>query len=150
MSSMPSLRTLVDALTQDAYEAAHYFIEPADAAAVVMRVAEQSTGLAALYATLNASSCGFITACNPMGKVCSDDYNSSAMAALTADVQALGLVMLPGTGRDADPGSDWSGEQSLAVFGISRQAACELGSRYGQNAILWAGADATPELVMLR
>ena len=144
------LPTLVDPQAQVAYEAAHYCIGPADAAAVVMRVAEKSAGLAALYAALNASTCGFITACNPFGKVCSDEHNASAMAALTVDVQALGLVMLPGIGRDADPGSDWPGEQSLAVFGVSREAACELGSRYGQNAILWAGADATPQLVMLR
>ena len=147
---MLSVSTIVDPKVRAAYEAAHYCIEPADAAAVVMRVAEKSAGLAALYVALNASSCGFLTACNPLGKVCSDDYNSSAMAALTADVEALGLVMLPGTGRDADPGSDWPGEHSLSVFGISREAACELGSKYGQNAILWAGADATPELVMLR
>lgn len=33
---------------------------------------------------------------------------------------------------------------------ISLEAAKELGARYEQNAIVWAGADAMPQLILLR
>jgi hypothetical protein len=36
------------------------------------------------------------------------------------------------------------------VLGMALDAAQEVGRRYGQNAIVWAGADAVPELVLLR
>ena len=57
------------------------------------------------------------------------------MALLRADVQALGLVALPGAGRDSDPASEWPGEASIAAFGIDSGKAAELGRRYRQNAL---------------
>jgi hypothetical protein len=35
-------------------------------------------------------------------------------------------------------------------LGISRQQAMDLGDRLEQNAIVWCGPDAVPELVLLR
>lgn len=142
MTTVPAARVAL-------YESARYCIEQPGRPVIDLRVGVASPELAALYREHGAAAMGFITACNPGGQV-SDAENDAAMARLRADVQALGLVALPGTGRDGDPASPWPGESSLAVFGISRQEACELGRRYRQDAIVWAGADAVPELVMLR
>jgi hypothetical protein len=46
--------------------------------------------------------------------------------------------------------TDGLAEASVGVFGISMENACELGIRYRQNAIIWVGEDATPQLVLLR
>lgn len=141
--------TTVSAEAIALYESALYCIEQPSRPVIELRIGVTSPELAALYREHSAAAMGFITACNPGGPV-SDAENEAAMARLHADVQALGLIALPGTGRDSNPASDWPGEPSLAVFGISRSQACELGQRYGQDAIVWAGADAVPELVMLR
>jgi hypothetical protein len=132
------------------YRAAHYCIEPAGASAVILRIGERSAGLAVLYSELGVESCAFLTASNPLGVVLRDADNAVAMTALCVDVHALGLALLPGVSRDGDPASSWPGEESVAVLGISRDAASELGHRYQQNAIVWAGSDAVPELILLR
>lgn len=132
------------------YRAAHYCIEPAGASAVILRIGERSAGLAALYGELGVDSCAFLTASNPLGVALRDADNAVAMTALCVDVHALGLALLPGVSRDGDPASSWPGEESVAVLGISRDAARELGHRYQQNAIVWAGSDAVPELILLR
>jgi hypothetical protein len=132
------------------HRAARYCIEPAGGSAVILRVGERSAGLAALYGELGVDSCAFLTASNPLGVPLRDADNAVAMAALCVDVHAMGLALLPGVSRDGDPASGWPGEESVAVLGISRDAACRLGNRYQQNAIVWAGSDAVPELVLLR
>lgn len=141
--------TTVPAHVVALYEAAHYCIEQPGRLVIVLRIGMASPELSTFYREHAATSMTFITACNPGGKV-SDSDNQAAMARLHADVQALGLVALPGTGRDGNPASDWPGEPSLAVFGISHEQAQELGQRYRQDAIVWAGTDAVPGLVMLR
>ncbi len=117
---------------------------------MILRIGERSVGLAALYSELGVDSCAFLTASNPLGVALRDADNAVAMTALCVDVHALGLALLPGVTRDGDPASGWPGEESIAVFGIGRDAACGLGNRYQQNAIVWAGSDAVPELVLLR
>lgn len=139
----------MDAPTIATYRSALYSIEQPDRPTAVLRVGQHSPELAALYREHGAASMGFITACNPLGEVVSDAANADAMAALLAEVTALGLVVLPGVGRDGDPASSWPGEPSLAVLGIGRQQAAELGRRHRQNAIIWAGADAVPALDLL-
>lgn len=58
-----------------------------------------------------------------------------------------GLAVLSGEGKD--PESGWA-EQSLLAIGLSREQAVALGNRYRQLAIVFAGQDALPELVLLR
>jgi hypothetical protein len=57
-------------------------------------------------------------------------------------------VAIPGIG--VHPTGEWRGEPSYLVPGLSRAAAEELGSRFEQNALIWSGADAVPELLLLR
>ena len=53
-------------------------------------------------------------------------------------------------GRGTDPSGAWPGEASVLVLGMSEAEARELGTRFGQNALLQAGADGVPRLVLLR
>ena len=42
-----------------------------------------------------------------------------------------------------------SGVEVLSL-GISLELGSQIGTKYGQNAIVWAGSDAIPKLVLLR
>ncbi|MGF6599669.1 hypothetical protein P3T23_004397 [Paraburkholderia sp. GAS448] len=63
------------------------------------------------------------------------------------ELTQLGLRFIDGIGQR--PASEWA-EPNFLVPGISLEAAKELGERYEQNAIVWCGADAVPDLVLLR
>jgi hypothetical protein len=43
-----------------------------------------------------------------------------------------------------------SGEASYLIFGLTLEAAKALRTRLEQNAIVWTGADAVPQLILLR
>ena len=89
-----------------------------------------------------------ITAWNPRGVVRSETENSLAQAALIAALDAEGFAHEPGQG--VDPAGAWASEDSRLILGVRCEAAVALGGHFGQNAIVWAGADATPTLLMLR
>jgi hypothetical protein len=74
--------------------------------------------------------------------------NNARQAAFKADLNALEWVSVPRI--EQHPSNKWKGEPSLLVLGISRQQAMDLGDRLEQNAIVWCGPDAVPELVLLR
>jgi hypothetical protein len=57
-------------------------------------------------------------------------------------------VVLDGIGQHPDNG--WPGEDSLLALGVSLADALLLGRRFGQDAVVWAGADAVPRLMLLR
>jgi hypothetical protein len=48
-----------------------------------------------------------------------------------------------------DTNSDWR-EASVLALDVSLELGSQYGTIYGQNAIVWAGADAVPKLVLLR
>jgi hypothetical protein len=59
----------------------------------------------------------------------------------------LGVRFIDGIGQH--PSTAW-GEPSFLVLGVSLETARELGVRHEQNAIIWVGSDAVPQLVLLR
>ena len=54
------------------------------------------------------------------------------------------------TALGVDPTGEWPGEESVFVPGLDLERAKSLGVEFGQNAIVWAGPDAVPQLVLLR
>lgn len=58
------------------------------------------------------------------------------------------LTVLPAVGRD--PSGKWAGEDNFLILGIEPEIASTLGIQFEQNGYLWCGADAIPELVLLR
>jgi hypothetical protein len=67
---------------------------------------------------------------------------------LLQQILAAGLVAIPGIGQH--PTGSWPGEPSYLVPGLARAAALELGRQFAQNALIWAGDDAVPELILLK
>lgn len=50
----------------------------------------------------------------------------------------------------AKKGSDWPTERSYFALGLALEPAKEIGIQFGQDAIVWVGADAVPQLILLR
>ncbi len=116
--------------------------------AFVLTVGVLSPPLAALCRSAGVSCAAHVTAFNPGSETQSADVNEAAHKRLGAELAAAGYRVVEGAGEA--PEGRWPAEPSYLVLGMDLEAARELGRRYGQNAIVWAGADAVPELLLLR
>lgn len=108
----------------------------------------RNPSLVVLHEAAHAESSAFSTACNPFSDACDDATNAQRQDALAQELTQLSLRFFDGIGQH--PSNAWPGEPSFLVLGISLESARGLGERYEQNAIVWAGADAVPQLVLLR
>ncbi len=113
-----------------------------------LRVDEASPELLGLYRQRRISSSAFITACNPYSSCVDDAENQARQAELAQELSSRGLTFIDGVGQH--PSNNWPGEISILALGLDLEAAKALGNRYEQNAILWAGADGLPLLILLR
>jgi hypothetical protein len=114
---------------------------------IVLRCGEYSAALDAMHRRIGVVSSAFVTAWNPYSRLHDRDRNTLAQAALARELELRGLRYLPGVGQHPD--HTWPGEESFLVLGIDRDAACELAAGYQQNAFVWCGPGAVPELVLL-
>ena len=115
---------------------------------IVLTIGQRSDGLAALFAA-NGVDCGaFLTAYNPQGTAQTDAANDWAHAELAAKLQALGLQAVEGSG--SEEGTDWPSEKSYFALGLALESAKKIGTHFDQDAIVWVGADAIPQLILLR
>jgi hypothetical protein len=130
-----------------AYQTTHYRVgdEPE---AFTLRIDIKSDSLQRLYET-TGQSCGlFVTAFNPFGRSQSAEANEAADSKLRDCVRALGPHVINGAG--ADPTGAWPEEKSFFALGIDEGTARQIGSRFGQDAVVWVGPDAIPRLLLLR
>lgn len=134
--------TLIQAYRRTRYSA------DLDGEAIVLMVDSPSPVMAAAIAAAGAPGAAFITAENPYSTSSAAQDNAASQALLKSELAALGATLFEGVGQGDDP--NWPGEASYLAVGISRDQACLLGRKYQQNAIVWIGADGTPELVLLR
>jgi hypothetical protein len=132
--------------TRQAYRETDYRIEVEPP--VVLHIEEPSPALVGLYKAHRAETCVFITACNPNGEMLPDSDNLKLQDELARELQVRSLKYLLGVGRH--PVGDWPGEASFLVFGLSLEASKTLGRKFQQNAIVWCGPDAIPQLLVLR
>lgn len=114
----------------------------------VLRVGQVSTELLAAQRRHAVACSAFVTACNPHGCELPATRNAARQARLRGQLVACGLTFLPGLGQHPDNG--WPGEDSFLVFGMALADAQALAASWEQNALLWASADAIPELIVLR
>ncbi len=128
-----------------AYRQTTYRVTTA-AGAIDLRVDTHNPALAALFVRHGIDAAAFLTAWNPRSALCSARYNAAANRRLQAAVAALGCDSLPGTGFIS--GGSWPGEESLLVLGIQRCQALALGRKFQQHAVVWAGPDAVPRLLL--
>lgn len=113
-----------------------------------LRLNQASAELQALYRQSDVQCAAFLTAWNPYSKSRSATDNEGAQRCLLKDIGELKLRAIPGIGLD--PSGEWEGEPSCLVLGMSHAVARDIGNRFKQNAIVWAGSDAIPELILLR
>jgi len=114
----------------------------------VLRVGVVSVPLAGHYKRLKTNCGVFVTAFNPFSIDAGESANAARQVELQKELQLRSLTFFAGIGKH--PSGDWPAEPSYFVMGLSREAAKTLGKKYDQNAVVWCGPDAIPELVLLR
>jgi hypothetical protein len=130
-----------------AYRATQYCISAGDDA-IVLRIGEHSPPAAALFAAQGVPCGAFITAYNPRGTLQPEAANAAAHVRLLKRLFGLGITTIEGAG--GEPGSDWTPERSVMALGLDLDASRAVGCEFDQDAIVWLGADAIPQLVLLR
>lgn len=113
-----------------------------------LRLNQANAELQALYRQSDVQCAAFLTAWNPYSETRNASDNEGAQQCLLKEIDELKLCAIPGIGLD--PSGEWEAEPSCLVLGISQAAARDIGNRFKQNAIVWAGPDAIPELILLR
>ena len=139
MSEIPKILT-------EAYEATDFqVLEPTE---FTLNIGRFSDELKLLYSITNTSCAGFLTAWNPYSVETSDHENEDANLALMKKIVSIGLVPKKGLGKD--PFGEWRVEESVFVLGLDFDTTNALGREFQQNAAVWAGPDAVPQLLLLR
>ena len=113
-----------------------------------LRVGQASADLLSAHKRQKADCSAFLTACNPFSEPFDVAANAERQAALAKELSRRSLMFLPGIGQP--PSNEWPGEESFLVFGLTLEAAKVLGSKFEQNGFIWTGADAVPQLILLR
>lgn len=129
-----------------AYAATHFKVTGSPAP-FILRIGQRSSELAALQFAKRVRSSAFLTAFNPNSVPHPVAVNRASQERLERELTAMGLTFLAGFGED--PAGVWPGEPSVLVLGVSRSDAERIGGQFGQRAIVWIGATAVPELVLL-
>lgn len=115
---------------------------------IVLTIGQRSERLAALFAAHGVSCGAFLTAYNPRGAVQADAANDLAHAQLAAKLEELGLHAIEGSG--SEEGTDWPAEKSYFAVGLALEPSKSVGTHFDQDAIVWVGPDAVPQLILLR
>jgi hypothetical protein len=129
-----------------AYRETHYRVRGSKP--TVLTIDAANTILAEMHESNCVASSGFVTACNPFSVLLDDAANADRQRMLAREIERRGWRAVDGVGEH--PSNDWPGEPSFLVFGLSLEDAKALGVEFGQNAVVWAGSDAVPRLVLLR
>ena len=130
-----------------AYRAAHFRVDGEPPFTMIVDV--PSPSLRRLMRERGHAAAMFITGWNPGGKRLPRVENELRQRQLREDLRAAGFGWVTGAG--SDPTQVWpDDEASVLVLGVDRAAACRWGLAQAQNAVLWAGDDAVPRLLLLR
>ncbi len=139
--------SVIDPKTIQAYLETDYHVH--GDAPMTLNVGVASPALADLHKASGVTTSAFITACNPFSQAFDDATNTQRQAALARELKSRGLTFIEGIGQHTT-NKEWPGEPSFLVLNLSLEAAKALGVRHEQNAIIWCGADAVPQLILLR
>jgi hypothetical protein len=115
---------------------------------IVLTIGKHSERLTALFADSGVICGAFLTAYNPRSTVQSDKANDQAHAQLAFKLQELGVRAIEGSG--SEEGTEWPAEKSYFALGLALEHAKAIGNHFDQDAIVWVGPDAFPQLILLR
>ena len=115
---------------------------------IVLTIGQRSERLAALFAAKGVNCGAFLTAYNPRGTLQPEAANHLAHAQLATQLEQLGHEVIAGAG--SEKGTDWAAEESYFALGLALEPAKAMGTHFNQDAIVWVGADAKPQLILLR
>ena len=138
--------SIIDQRSIQAYLETNYHVH--GATPLTLNISVANAALVGLHTSHSVESSAYVTACNPFSQAMDDSINEALQAVLARELQQHVLTYIEGIGHH--PTNGWAGEHSFLVFGLSREDARTLGARHKQNAIVWCGPDAVPELVLLR
>lgn len=138
--------SVIDPSTIQAYLETDYHVH--GDAPMALKVGIANPALADLYKASSASTGAFITACNPFSQASDEATNLQRQAALANELNSRALTFIDGIGQH--PSNTWPGEASFLVLDVPLDAAKALGMLHEQNAIIWCGPDAVPQLILLR
>ena len=119
---------------------------------IVLTIGKRSDRLAALFAAKGVNCGAFLTAYNPRGTLQPEAANHLAHAQLATQLEQLGHEVIEGAGSAAggEKGTDWAAEESYFALGLALEDAKVMGTHFDQDAIVWVGPDAEPQLILLR
>ncbi len=119
---------------------------------IVLTIGKRSDRLAALFAAKGVNCGAFLTAYNPRGALQPEAANHLAHAQLATQIAQLGHEVIAGAGSaaDSEKGGGWAAEESYFALGMALETAKAMGTHFDQDAIVWVGADAVPQLILLR
>ena len=142
----PVTKSAIAADKISAYLETQYFVREPEP--LTLRIGVANERVAAAFRRHLATSCAFVTAYNPCGAAIAEEDNLARHEAMRLDLKELDCAFYEGAGGHPDNG--WPEEKSCLCFGLSFDDACDIGAKWGQDAIVWCGADCVPHLVLLR
>lgn len=143
----PLADTVIPSNKIAAYRSTNYRVG-AGLVSFVLRIDVKSDVLKRLYQTAGQNCALFITAYNPFGQEQSVADNKAAQSRLGDRLRTLSSYVVDGIG--IDPVGLWPGEASFFALGLDEDTARQLSDQFKQDAVVWAGPDAVPRLLLLR
>jgi len=110
-----------------------------------LRVGQACDALGEWLAGQGYDQFAILTAHNPGSQPTPEALNAERQAQLECDL--LEGNYEPYAAQNLPDASDWPREESCFVPELAVEDACALAADYGQNAVIWGGADAVPQLV---
>ena len=136
--------SIIDAGTVQAFRETEYRVHGEES--FTLRVGETCSALATAHKRHRVECSAYITACNPFSRSLSDSENAERQLELRQELIRRGLPPISALG--IDPHGAWPGEPSFWVMGISRRDLLELGTSFGQFAVVFGDRDAVAELLV--
>jgi hypothetical protein len=114
-----------------------------------LRIGVYSQALADCMAAGAASSAALITGDNPFGNQQDERSNAEAILSLHAQLSLYGAPDNIYLAWGTDPYGEWPTEKGYLMLGLSLETASLIARRFNQNALVFIGQDAVPQLVPL-
>ena len=112
-----------------------------------LRIDQPCEQLSCWLETAGAPNFAIITACNPGSQPVDAARNAEQQSRLECDL--LEGNYEPYAGENVADDAAWPVEESCFVADIAAEDVCALGQDYGQNAVVYGGADGVPRLLWI-